>query len=66
MQISMKAARVNAGLTQKEVAGLLKISNTTLIKWENGVTYPRIDQFQRLAALYGVAVDDIFLPTPLT
>lgn len=66
MQISMKAARVNAGLTQKQAADLLKVSNVTIIKWEKGITYPRIDQFQELAAAYGVTVDDIFLPTPST
>ena len=66
MQISMKAARVNAGLRQKEAAEQLGVSNKTLINWEKGLSYPRIDQFQKLAALYGVTVDDIFLPVAST
>lgn len=33
-QITLKAARVNAELTQSEVCKMLKISKTTLVKWE--------------------------------
>ena len=34
MQISLKAARVNAGLTVKEASKKLGVSHSTLIKWE--------------------------------
>lgn len=37
LQISLAAARVNAGLTQKYVAKELRVSNKTLANWENGV-----------------------------
>ena len=30
LKISLEAARVNAGLTQKEVASVLKVSNSSL------------------------------------
>ena len=39
-KISLKAARVNAGVSQKEAAILLQISNKTLSSWENGDTFP--------------------------
>lgn len=39
-RISLKAARVNAGYSQKQAAALLGISNKTLCSWENGRTFP--------------------------
>ena len=37
-KITLKAARVNAGLTQKELAEKIGKSETTIIKWENDQT----------------------------
>ena len=62
LKISLAAARVNAGLTQKEVAERLKISNKTLINWETGATEPSFASLQCLADLYQIPMDNIFLP----
>lgn len=59
-KLSLKAARVNANLQQKEVAKRLGVSNKTISAWENGETAPRIDQFHALCNLYGVPVDAVF------
>lgn len=62
-RMSLKAARVNAGLTQKEVATKLGIGNGTLSDWENYVSFPRADLIPKLCELYGVQYDQIdFLP----
>lgn len=62
-KISLKAARVNTGLSQKEAAALLEISNKTLSNWEKGETFPSAEKIERLCALYKVSYDDIiFLP----
>lgn len=37
LQISLAAARVNAGLTQEEVVKKMHISKNTLVNWEKGV-----------------------------
>ena len=37
-QISMAAARVNAGLTQEDVARELKVGKQTVINWEQCYT----------------------------
>ena len=64
MAITLKAARVNAGLTQKEAAKSLKISKGTLASYEMYRTIPNVDIAQRIANLYGLEVDGIiFLPT---
>lgn len=63
MVITLKAARVNANLTQAEVAARLKISKGTLTSYEKYRTIPGIDMAKKFAELYGLAVDDIiFLP----
>jgi transcriptional regulator with XRE-family HTH domain len=63
MAITLKAARVNANLTQMEVAERLKISKTTLTNYEKYRTIPSIAMAQKFAELYGLEVDDIiFLP----
>lgn len=59
MAISMKAARVNAGLTQKQAAKELGMSKNTLANYESGISVPKIDVAQKMAALYGLSVNDI-------
>lgn len=59
-QITLKAARVNAGLTQSEVAEKLKISTGTLKNWERGKTFPKQPQIEALCELYGVTYDNLF------
>lgn len=59
MAISLKAARVNAGFTQKEVAERLNKSKNTIASYEAYRTKPDIETSKALAALYGMTVDDI-------
>ncbi len=65
MAISLKSARVNAGLTRPEVKRLLKdeygikISINTLASYENKVTQPNIETGKALAAIYKMSVNDI-------
>lgn len=63
MKVSLKGARVNAGLTQKQVAEMLCVSNKTVCNWEKGISYPDAIQIDRICELYGASYDDIkFLP----
>ena len=58
-KITLKAARVNAGYSQKEAAEILGISNKTLCSWENGKTFPDQPMIEKLCELYGVTYDMI-------
>lgn len=58
-RITLKAARVNAGLTQKEAAAKLHVSNKTLWNWEAGVRVPNINNVKAICELYGMSYDDI-------
>jgi transcriptional regulator with XRE-family HTH domain len=61
--MTLKAARVNAGFTQKEAAEQLGVCNGTLCNWENGISFPDIQQVYKICELYGVSIDNlIFLP----
>lgn len=63
MEISLSAARVNAGLDRKAAADKLGISPDTLANWENGITFPNVPQIMRIESLYGVSFADIkFIP----
>ena len=62
MKISLKAARVNANLTQEDVAKQLHKGKQTITNWENGYTTIDTANFMALCSLYRVNPDDIFLP----
>lgn len=59
MAITLKASRVNAGLTQKEVCEALNISKNTLIKYEKYRAIPNMDIGKKLAELYNADINDI-------
>lgn len=62
-KISLKAARVNAKLTQKEAAEQLGISKETLANWENGKTTPNVSKFKKFEEVYKIPYDSLnFLP----
>ena len=60
MRVSIASARVNAGLTQREVCEKMGISEKTLIMWEKG-RIPRADKLIQLCEIYGCDVSDIRL-----
>lgn len=59
MKLYLKAARVNAGLTQKQAAEALGISKSTLLNYEMYRTKPDIELSKKIADLYGMAVDNL-------
>ena len=66
LQISLAAARVNAKMTQEQVANAMKIGKRTVINWEKGVVAPSFADLNMLASIYGIPVDYIFLPSKST
>lgn len=61
-QISLAAARVNAEMTQEDVAKKMHKTKQTIINWEKGRTIPGTPELNMLAGLYGISTDNIFLP----
>lgn len=63
MAITLKAARVNLGISQKEAAAQLGLAVDTLSKYERGKSFPDVPIIQRIEQLYGISYNDIiFLP----
>ena len=58
-KITLKAARVNAGYTQKEAAELIGVSNRTLGRWENMISFPNVEQINKICELYNVSYADL-------
>lgn len=57
MELSIKAARINAGLRQADVACKVGVSRNTISKWERGITVPDVDKFLMLSKIYNVPCD---------
>lgn len=53
-KISLAAARVNAELTQEQVAKSIGVSKNTIFSWEKGISSPKADQVDMLCKLYNV------------
>lgn len=62
VKITMEAARVNAGLTQQELADKMGVSRSTVINVENGYTEVRPVYLYAFCHVVGVSEDDILLP----
>lgn len=63
MQISLKAARVNAGLTLVEAAERIGIGKDTLIKWEKSPWMVNVINQKAISDAYHISIDNInFLP----
>lgn len=61
MRISIKGARVEKHMTQKQVAERMSVTKETISNWERGYTAPTAPQLLKLCELYNVDVSDIFL-----
>lgn len=61
MKVTLRAARVNAGYTQHEVAALIHKHTMSLVKWEKGITKPSYADLVLLASIYGCDIDDFNL-----
>lgn len=66
LQITLAAARVNAGLTQSDVASKMHVSKRTIVNWEKGIVIPSFANIHALSGLYNIPEDNIFLPNKST
>ncbi len=63
MEITLKAARVNKNLTQKEAAKRIGVSPDVVSNWERQVSFPDVLQLKAIEKAYGVSYSQlIFLP----
>ena len=59
IQSCFRTLRISAGLTQKEVADYLGISQVSVWQWENNENMPRADKLPAIAKLFGCDIADL-------
>ena len=58
-QITLEAARVNAGMTQDDAARALHVTKQTIVNWEKGRTAPTVKKAQLISEIYGISQEYI-------
>lgn len=58
--MNIVGARRSKGMTQQELADLLKTTRSTVAMWESGESFPRADKLPQLARILGCTIDDLF------
>lgn len=51
--------RKNRGFTKEELAQVLYVSRTAILKWESGRGYLSIDSLKEISNYFGVTIDDL-------
>ena len=55
----IKRLRINAGLTQTELAELVGVTAAAISGWEHGVANPNVKRLKRVAETLNVTVDEL-------
>ena len=55
----LRAQRVKFGITQQEVADMLKVDRSTYSYYETGRTAPSIESLYNLSVAFGVTADEL-------
>ena len=58
--MNIVGARRSKGMTQQELADLLKTTRSTVAMWESGESFPRADKLPQIARILGCTIDDLF------
>lgn len=66
MSITLKAARVNAGLTQVQFSDALGVSKLTVSEWETGKRRIKPIYLPAISRVLNVSMDDLVLPKIIT
>ena len=65
-RLSLRAARVNAGMSQEKAAEMCGVTRFTIKNWEHGITRPTNLQLLGLSQLYNIPLEYIFLPEKIS
>ena len=56
----IRAARIEKGLSQTELARELEVTQVTISYWENGLTIPPTKKLPKLAEVLGIPIESLF------
>ena len=60
--VTLEASRVNAGLSQSQLAEILGVNRATVRNWETGKGSIPATALKKLSELSGIPMDFIFVP----
>lgn len=63
IRISLVAARVNAGLKQREMVEMMGVDTGTIHNWENAKSEPTASQLRKISEISGIPMDFLFIPS---
>lgn len=63
MRYTLKELRARFNLSQKELADKIGVSPQTICAWEKDPGRMRVYRIQALCDIFGVRIDEIFVPT---
>ncbi len=63
-EVTLKAARINSGLDQKEFAKFIGVSNLTVSNWELGKSEPNLTQLKKISEASGIPIDNLVMSRP--
>ena len=55
----LKSSRLNAGMTQEQIAEKINVSRQTISNWENGKSLPDVISLIEISDLYQISLDDL-------
>ncbi len=58
----LRARRRELGMTQRDLACALKVTQTVISQWERGETHPSYKASSKLAKALGMSERDLFYP----
>ena len=58
----LKYLRTEKGISQKDMADIMKVSSSAVSKWEKGFNYPDFEIITQLAVYFGVSMDEMSHP----
>ena len=61
----LKKARLDAGMTQKELAEKCGMADSAIRKYESGKVIPKIETRKRIATALNITTGDLMLPLEL-
>lgn len=61
MAMTLKAARVNAGLTQAEAAAAVGVARKSIVCWEQDIESLKVGTLKKLCNLYNVELAELIL-----
>ena len=56
---ALKKLRLRSGMTQKELAEKLHVTQVTVSQWERGGSYPKARKLPEIARLFECTVDEL-------